>query len=456
MLCGFGGMSRLTDWAALRPRGSHPSSRPRPLLSTRSAEGMQMRRSGGADSDDRALRGAASALSGVAAGLDLESAPTGPPPGAARARPAASRRHLRTRIIRVEASHAAVPGKPFGEECGCSGRPVHLRCSRVTQPGCNQQLPAAAASSSAVSRCTDLERPRRSRFAQWQLFAWLALLLALLLSPEVAAAALPAFMSSLKAPSSSAAASTPFRVQSVGQMYTLQVLQRHNSSGALPPLAALNELLRQANGAGALQLNESAAFTTASVPAAAAGVAGFGSGLSSLSSLQLPDVFGSTLLPAAPPALNLSSPSVPAPPSPPVRLGLPFDSGTPQTSAPLEPGLNTTETAGTGLSAGTSSALSLAEDEMETAERAVRFGVYDAVYGYLNYIGFQIIVVGNILTIKTPSRPIFCSLSAMSWWCWDMPRWASRDRRRSKWPIGRWRSRSCPSASQGRMYFIVY
>ena len=165
------------------PRGRHmiPAVQwAAPLLSSRCAAAMQMR----VTADEWPGRDSVPSPPAVAADAELSSTPARPP-AVARPQPAASRRPLRARIVRIVSHDAAVPGKLFGEacSCGCFGRLIHLRCSCVTPPsGCTQQLPAAAAASSAVADGAALRQSQRLRWTKRQLFAELALML-LLLTP---------------------------------------------------------------------------------------------------------------------------------------------------------------------------------------------------------------------------------------------------------------------------------
>ena len=199
----------------------------------------------------------------------------------------------------------------------------------------------------------------------------LTLLLFALLSSVVTATVPNPFASTgTKADATSAASSlTP---QSVSTLFLLEALQRHNSSGALPPIPRLNELLRQANGQGALQVPESGTAFEAAAPNGGGAVDvlsamlsqyGAGAGTATGFPASRPPMFGAGTDGSVRTAAFV----------PPVA-----PAGAPAGPPDLSPLLGTLLLAPQGESV---------NSEMAMAVRAVRFGLYDALYGLLNYAG---------------------------------------------------------------------
>ena len=156
-------------------------------------------------------------------------------------------------------------------------------------------------------------------------------------------------------------------------------LARHNTSGALPPLPALNLLMKQANGDTALSFAQDAngGIVVLGLP-------------TSVPSLAAPRVNGAantralTTQPGFTPNITDPSSIFPAtPPPPPPQATFGMNAGPASIAA--------------GALPPPSPMLDL---ELVTAVRAVRFGLYDALYGYLEFAGYQLLAVGELVTIQ--------------------------------------------------------
>jgi len=194
-------------------------------------------------------------------------------------------------------------------------------------------------------------------------------------------------------------------VQSMLDEFITTVFNRQNRSGILPPVNRLNEWMREANGESSVLFGtkndgEKSVLTVLNLPStppviklpqrlSAASVNGLGD----------PIPFFTSAAADAHPAVSITEPTgVGATGG--FRAAAPPFVATPSTIRPapaedLEGKFVETEHHDNATEATNMSF----EEEMDIALRAVRFGVYDALYGYLNFIGYQLEAVAFFLEL---------------------------------------------------------
>lgn len=331
-----------------------------------------------------------------------------------RTHPCSTRIHIVYMLVTTTISDSLV------DACSCSSW-SHCRLHHCNPPTARtrrppvQWPPAAHDRPAPALRLCQVRPVWRRLFVTWM--AWLLLFELLLPAaraataaaspiafpppPPLAAAAAPLLPLPPHPPFAGPTAVAPLPAndaQPANQSFWLQLLQRHNSSGAVPPLPQLDQLLRGIGGDGLSQL-AALPFTPA---AASVGTTDFStSSVGQRAWLPQPATTAGFLdLPALP-----STAAMLADPSSLFRGSRDFFKAADSNAA---------FAVASGVVAGGTSdgavvrrgidwaALGIGSEQYEAAVLAVRIGMLTQMYGYLPFIGHQVGEAGFILIQKNP------------------------------------------------------
>lgn len=257
----------------------------------------------------------------------------------------------------------------------------------------------------------------------------------------VAFATLHIFLLQSSAAAATGANSSAPSIHTLGASILLDTIWRHNTSGQLPPLSVLNDMLREVNGEGAVRLDESFATASATNTAAAmnelmagldlTGAAGVGAGATGRAGFDW-GAFTPPTFPAAfagPPPFAGGPPPFPA--ATPSNLfsgaasqpataagaagaaGAKADpsfgaSGSSRNDAPK--GSNNSDAADDGLPP----LATKVDRALAQATCVLKFGMTDVAYGFFNVAAFQLAAVGQFVDVGGMNQPLRYILTGIS------------------------------------------